>query len=708
MQFSATTIGHFIETYILSAAALLKIDGMPGIIALVLVFALVVFGLAFWRQMNLRRKVVAEIKEMVLKYEDIPAFSAGFEDFRGDVKSKAQRLKNWLAVSDALDEYQETLVREDNNGTVTIRNAVRPSSFLNIDDLGFGPGSFRILPSIFVSLGLFFTFLGLVGALDGLGTDMAAGGSSQTAVIGLMKIASAKFVTSLTGLGCSIIFSVLMRKQVVLLDKDVHKLCLSIERRISFVSLEDIGFRQLKAMEESRDQFRTVGMEMVADLGRKLDATAQDQREHFHRFGQELVTSLGEDLNRELPRAIGDTIRDQTQPLFDKIGNIGASGMGEIVGGLSDQITGSVQSALSEASDALVSASDRISDMSDRMDASTGKMGHGMETALEQMASAIADLQSEITASGRAASDAMNEGAEKLLSVMNSTLEGIRDNTKEGADAMSLAAAEMRKSAEGFKETLESAAKDGSAAVQGRMDETSERASEAIASAGSDMIEKFGETSQKIADLGEQLGSTVTNELTGKIEGIGSHLSDVASHIARGAGEMQNVSAGLQHGAESIQSAASRFDGASEQLVSATNPIRSSHERIEVSVKQLANSTEAAATTVTAASERIASSAAETLDAARVALGQEREGIVASLEATKVALEELKEQSATLEDVDEKLGKALQHYASTFQASLGSAEEHIRSMQKILEPGIDTLRSVVEQAESFVPEARRA
>ncbi len=547
MNVSISELGHLIETNILIAASWLKVDGVPGIIALALIVLLAILSLVYLRQMKKRSNVVRAVSRMVLDHEDISAFSEGFEEFRGNIKTKAANSKEWLAVSEALDEYQETLVREVNDGRVTLRNAVRPASFLNIEDLGFGPGSFRILPSIFVSLGLFFTFLGLVGALDGLGTDMASGGSSQNAVIGLMKIASAKFVTSLTGLGASIVFSILMRRQIVVLDKEIHRLCLAIERRIAFVSLEDLGFRQLKAMEESRDQFRTVGMEMVADLGRKLDATAQDQREHFRSFGHELVTKLGEDLNNELPRAIGDSIRDQTQPLFDKIGNIGATGMGDIVGGLSSQLTDSVQGALGSASTALVQASERIEGMADRMDDSSGKMGQSMEVALEQMATAISGLRTEVGATGQTASRAMNEGAEQLLSVMNATLEGIRDNTREGAQAMSAAAEDMSKSAEGFRETLESAAQNGAAEVEDRMSETSERASVAISAAGSDLMEKFGATSQRIAELGEKLGVSVTNELTDKLEGIGAQLSDMAAQIERGAGEMRNASHGLSY-----------------------------------------------------------------------------------------------------------------------------------------------------------------
>jgi hypothetical protein len=65
-------------------------------------------------------------------------------------------------------EYRETLVAHDEDGVVTLRNSVRPSVFFNPEDLHFGPGGWRTIPGLFVSIGLFLTFLGLIAALQGM------------------------------------------------------------------------------------------------------------------------------------------------------------------------------------------------------------------------------------------------------------------------------------------------------------------------------------------------------------------------------------------------------------------------------------------------------------------------------------------------------------------------------------------------------------
>ncbi|RUV24360.1 hypothetical protein EOD29_35720, partial [Mesorhizobium sp. M1A.T.Ca.IN.004.03.1.1] len=69
-------------------------------------------------------------------------------------------------------------------------------------------GFWRIVPGLFVSVGLFLTFLGLIAALS----TMAQGAEIDSGVMRqLLSVASAKFIMSLTGLFCSIVFTILLR-----------------------------------------------------------------------------------------------------------------------------------------------------------------------------------------------------------------------------------------------------------------------------------------------------------------------------------------------------------------------------------------------------------------------------------------------------------------------------------------------------------------
>jgi hypothetical protein len=64
-------------------------------------------------------------------------------------------------------------------------------------------------------------------------------------------------------------------------------------------------------------------------------------------------------------------------------------------------------------------------------------------------------------------------------------------------------------------------------------------------------------------------------------------------------------------------------------------------------------------------------------------------------------------EAEKLNEIDAMLGHALANYSAQLEAALGSAQEHIIRMKETLAPGIDTLRGVVERAESFMPKSGR-
>ena len=50
---------------------------------------------------------------------------------------------------------------------------------------------------------------------------------------------------------------------------------------------------------------------------------------------------------------------------------------------------------------------------------------------------------------------------------------------------------------------------------------------------------------------------------------------------------------------------------------------------------------------------------------------------------------------------------ALTEYNAKLEAALGTAQDHVKEMSDTLDPGLQTLRSVVEQAEAFLPAQAR-
>lgn len=393
----------------------------------------------------------------------------------------------------------------------------------------------------------------------------------------------------------------------------------------------------------------------------------------------ELVAELGRPLREDIPLAISNSISAAMAPLLDQVGKAGAEGVGSLVQDLSARFSDDVGKALGQASDKLAQAGERIGALSERMDASSGRMGGEMDAAVARVAQAVDDLRSTMTAAADATGGAFSQGADRMLSIMNETLQGIRENTGEGARAMSAAAADLKQAGTAFKEQMESASLSGSAAARER-------------------IEASG---SEIARLTGELTSKASEQLLAPLGEIARQMDGLAGQVAGASSDMRMLSEGVRSGAEASVQAASTFRTASQDLVTAAAPIRATSERIEGSIRQLADSTQNVATTVSRSAEATASSALDALNAAKQILSSEARAIEAGLEGVTAMLERLKGQGDRLDDMDSKLGRAFEVYTTQVASAVDSMRGHVSELQGRLNPALDVMQAIVDQAEQF-------
>lgn len=671
-------IGHSVVVFILSIASILvKDEGAPGLVALVFFSSLLLFWFTFARKIRKQRLAVRWLRQKITESaagtnfgQDIDRLTAAIHQ---SGKNKYQR-----KLADAWHEYRETLVPHEEAGQVMLRNAVRPSIFLNPEDLGFGVGWWRILPGLFVSTGLFLTFLGLIAALQTLG---ARANIDSVAMQELLSVASAKFIMSLTGLLCSIVFTLVLRLDYDRLEKALHGLCNEIERHLTYISLEALAAEQLTATREQREHFRLIGMELVAEIGRPL--------------------------REELPAAIQNSIANAMAPIVEKVGKMGAEGVGDMVSGLSEKLTDSIGQALSEASHKISDASNRLAILAERLDQSSGRIGSEMEGVTERVAQAVEDLRSALMSTAEVTGGTFNEGAEKLLSIMNNTLEGIRDNTGEGARAMSAAADDMRQAAQSFKQEIEAATRVGTETAQERMRAASQQVTDEIGNAGKGVAEIFSQTSAEIARIAEDVSRKAGAELLSPLSELGNQLEGLVQQLNQGTTDMRRMSDGVRAGAEASEKAAGTFKGAASELVAAATPVKTIVDRMDSSIRQLTDSTQHAASTISRSAEATAESAASALAAAQVILGSEAKAIENTLNGVSAMLERMRGQGDRLDEMDGKLGQAFNLYTDNVEKAVQGMFGHVRDLQEKLSPALDTLQAVVDQAEKFAPESRR-
>jgi hypothetical protein len=139
----------------------------PGFVAAVLFLLLIVGVVIYSFQLRQRIHAISWLYNLIKGYETPQEFTQNITEIDIEVRKRWGReaydelARGWL-------EYKETLVLYGENESRHFRNSVRPSTFFNAEDLNFTPGFWKIVPGLFVTIGLFLTFLGLVAALDSL------------------------------------------------------------------------------------------------------------------------------------------------------------------------------------------------------------------------------------------------------------------------------------------------------------------------------------------------------------------------------------------------------------------------------------------------------------------------------------------------------------------------------------------------------------
>jgi methyl-accepting chemotaxis protein len=344
-----------------------------------------------------RWQVLNKTANRVRNTGDADGFQRQIHDIERESRRSASRPGRLLA--NAFAEFRETLIEPARDGDSHVRNSMRPSAFFNLDDLHFGLSGWRVVPGLFVSVGLFFTFLGLIAALAQTQNALDAGGGDQARMIealeGLLKTASAKFTMSLTGLACSIVFTLAQRACATRLENAVTTLAHELETRMSFVSLEALADQQLAAIKEQTEQQKLLNTQLIAELSKPL----------------ERMTATGAE-------AIGGMVNELGQSL--------TASLGQSIATIAERIDG--------AADKLVDLSSVLGETSERFKATLERSSSNFDALVQRIEAAAGQLA--------ASADSMSSASAPVMETARSTAESARalaDGSKSLIDAAKVA-----------------------------------------------------------------------------------------------------------------------------------------------------------------------------------------------------------------------------------------------------------------------------
>ncbi|MCY4320548.1 MAG: hypothetical protein OXE76_15525, partial [Alphaproteobacteria bacterium] len=314
-------------------------------------------------------------------------------------------------------------------------NTVRPDIFFNREDLGLEGGIWRQVPALFVSIGLLLTFLGLVAALEQTGQVLKSDETGDAATVSglttLLNVASAKFIMSLTGLACSIVFNILLRSCTNWKDRALNKLCLDIESGCKFISEQDV-------------------------LGEML-AQAKEQTTQFQAFSTELVAQIAQPLKEDLPNAIRESVGEAMQPLIDNISRGTNQGIESLVGSVSGRLVEGVEGSVREMKTLMESVGMMLGEAAGRLERSSETMTGNVQDATGTLVERIDGLSGGIDASTARLGNFAEaiEGSASIVTTSSEQLRRSSESLSEATGPIRNSIADIQASTEAMKGTSE-------------------------------------------------------------------------------------------------------------------------------------------------------------------------------------------------------------------------------------------------------------
>jgi hypothetical protein len=373
------------------------------------------------------------------------------------------------------------------------------------------------VPNILVGVGLLFTFFFLSVALTE--TTAVLGGAAdakqtQSAIEALLKVAGAKFLTSLAGLLSSIVWTFYAKREMSRLALASEHFLEALSRTVPANGGELIMQQQVIIAVKSHSN-----AEDVMGLTEELLSESREQTGTFKRFETDLAVSLA--------AAINKSVSPQMEAMTTKL--VGA------IEGLSEKLGSMNQEALKKMLD----------DFAVMLKKATETEMNQLQLTLKELADKLQTAGGNLGQGGKDAGNAINEASALLVS----RVQEISENLAKGASNMDVAATAIKSAMNELEVTVLEASdigKRGALFVN-------------------DALEKAGETVER---LGSVSGGLV--EASHAMESVGGKIANVVDTVEELSKEQRAVVLAVREVAPTALAAVERVTGVLDQAANQT------------------------------------------------------------------------------------------------------------------------------------------
>jgi hypothetical protein len=286
---------------------------------------------------------------------------------------------------------------------------------------------------VFLTVGLFFTFVGLSAALFTVGDAGTDAVRLREAINEILKISSAKFITSIAGILAYIIWTILARACASAQTKAAGELAASIQRLSTYATPETLLYTQVKEARAQEERLKTFADDVATAFDTKMGARFDNLRPALQETIQPVVAAI---------EGMGSSIGQGTQAAISDL-------VGELISGMKGAAgseMASIVEAMRETSAELRDAKAGIGDSGQRFNDQLVQAAEGMTLAATRMATTLEGRSAEIDDRMPRIDEVLSAGAESIGG-MGANLSGALDQGLRSAiETLAHASAESARS----------------------------------------------------------------------------------------------------------------------------------------------------------------------------------------------------------------------------------------------------------------------
>jgi len=459
-------------------------------------------------------------------------------------------------VSDAWNEFEETLLIYNNNNSESVYNTGQADAYFSRDSILGGRINLRLYsayPGILTSLGLLLTFIAILIGLSNIHPDPLAQGK-LTGVEELVYSLSGKFISSICALTLAVLFTLFEKRRERLVMHSVHNFVATLNRRFARKPAEQILQLIQKDISEQSIAFRQFGTDLSGHL---KESFSEGMGPHFQKVA-EAVEELRQQKSESLTDSLGQIITEFKSALMGSANSEFQSL------GLTLNKTAEVMESMNQQSKL---TQGKMSEVIESLDASINKQSSSGEEHLSRLANTMQTVIDKLETAATESSGSMTASVGNLFEHLQTSLDTQNSELSRRNEQLSKL---METMLDQVKVSLNQSSSTVSDTVNGVLEKSSEWTEKATARMHT-VIDDQTKNAQSVNDAREslnsalevfrsavkegsstlnQMGSTAitvkdgVSSLTGAVNNLGrtqDKVSDLATLVERNAENLRSV-----------------------------------------------------------------------------------------------------------------------------------------------------------------------